>query len=144
MNKMIGVADYAGMTASALCLLHCLGTPLLLSLFPLLGLTQEDAAFHHTMAVVVTLPVLAALIPGFLAHRRWQVLAFGGVGLACFVTAVFVIGPRYGEAAETVLAVIGGTHLFAAHARNRTFCRLCSAQREQGCCSASICNSVAE
>ena len=109
MNKMIGIADYAGMTTSALCLLHCLGAPLLLSLFPLLGLTQEDAAFHRTMAVVVTLPVLAALIPGFVAHRRWLVLAFGGGGLGCFITAMFVIGPRYSEAAETVLAVIGTT-----------------------------------
>lgn len=144
MNKMVGVADYFGMTASTLCLLHCLGTPLLLSLFPLLGFGEQDEAFHRTMTVMVTLPVLLALIPGFIAHRQWLVLALGGFGLTCFIAAVLVIGPRYGEAAETVLAVIGGAHLFAAHFKNRTFCRSCTVQRNQGICSAQIGNSIAK
>jgi len=127
LNKMVGAADYFGMTASTLCLLHCLGTPLVLSLFPLLGLGGQDDVVHRYMAVMVTLPVLLALIPGFFAHRRWLVPVLGGFGLACFIAAVLLIGPLYGETAETVLAVIGGAHLFAAHLKNRTFCRSCPA-----------------
>jgi len=142
LNKMVGVADYFGMTASMLCLLHCLGTPLLLSLFLMLGLGPQDEAFHRYMVVLVTLPVLLALVPGFFAHRRWQVLALGGFGLVCF-SAVLLIGPRYGEIAETVLAVIGGAHLFAAHFKNRSFCQSCAVQRNQGIYSDKTCNSVA-
>ena len=131
MHKMVGAADYVGMTASALCLVHCLGTPLLLSLFPVLGLGERDDAFHRYMVVLVTLPVL---IPGFFAHRRWQVLALGGFGLACFIAAVLVIGSRYGEVAEMVLAVIGGAHLFAAHLKNQSFCRSCNVLRDHVIC----------
>jgi len=129
LNKIISTADYFGMTASTLCQLHCLGTPLLLTAFPLLGLGQEDDVVHRYMTVAVTLPVLLALIPGFFAHRRWLVPALGGFGLICFIAAVLLIGPLYGETAETVLAAIGGAHLFAAHRKNRTFCRSCPAAR---------------
>ena len=129
MNKVVGAADYFGMTASTLCLLHCLGTPVLLSAFPLLALGEQDDVVHRYMAVMVTLPVLLALIPGFLSHRRWLVLVLGGFGLTCFIAAVLLIGPLYGETAETILAVIGGTHLFAAHLKNRTFCRSCPVAR---------------
>ncbi len=144
MNRMVGVADYFGMTASTLCLLHCLGTPLLLSLFPLLGLGEQDEVFHRYMAVMVTLPVLLALIPGFLAHRRWSILALGGFGLTCFIAAILVIGPLYGETAENVLAVFAGAHLFAAHFKNRTSCRRCMVQRDQGTCLAETSNSIAK
>src|SRR5438132_681199 len=77
---------------------------------------------HRVMAAAVTLPVLLALIPGFIKHRRRSVLVFGVLGLACFITAVFVIGPHYGEIAEMALAVMGGANLIAAHIRNRSFC----------------------
>jgi uncharacterized membrane protein len=141
---MVGFADYAGMTASTLCLLHCLSTPFLISLFPLLGLAQQDDVVHRYMVVLVTLPVLLALIPGFIANRRWLVLVSGGFGLACFVTAVLFIGPYYGETAETVFAVIGGLHLFGAHLKNRSFCTSCTVLRDQKICSAHQCNSIAK
>lgn len=81
------------------------------------------------MVVLVTLTVLFALISGFFAHRRFQVLALGGFGLTWFIAAVLWIGPRYGEVAEAVSAVIGSAHLVAAHFRNRTFCRSCAILR---------------
>jgi hypothetical protein len=142
LNRMVGVADYFGMTASTLCLLHCLGLPLLLSVFPLFGLALGDEVVHQYMAVMVTLPVVFALIPGFVVHRRWLVLILGGFGLACFIAAVLFIEPLYGETAETVLAMIGGAHLFVAHLKNRTFCRSCAVQHDQGICSAPTCSSV--
>lgn len=132
MNKIVGAVDYFGMTASTLCLLHCLGTPLFLSLFPLLGLVQQNEVLHWYMVVLVTLLVLLALIPGFVTHRRWLVLMLGGFGLACVSVALLVIGPSYGETAETMLAVIGGAHLFTAHFKNRVFCGSCAVPSDQG------------
>ncbi len=75
---------------------------------------------------LVTLPALLALIPGFIIHRRWQIPVFGAIGLTCFVAAVLLVGPLYGEATEAVLAVSGGLILFAAHVANRQVCRRCS------------------
>ncbi|WP_344765511.1 MerC domain-containing protein [Actimicrobium antarcticum] len=141
---MVGIADYFGMTASILCLLHCLGAPLLLSLFLMLGLGQQSQVFHQYLVVLVTLPVLLALIPGFVTHRRWQVLVLGGLGLLYFSVAVLLIGPLFGEVAEIVLAAFGGAHLFTAHFKNRSFCRICTAQRKHAICSVNTCNSVAK
>ena len=128
MNKLIGAADYCGMTVSAACLLHCLGVPLLLVLFPALGLAGDDDAFHRTMAVMVAVPALLALLPGFLRHRSKAVVLSGMAGLACFSAAMLVVEPLYGEAAELVLAIIGGALLFFAHMRNLRSCRCCNAK----------------
>ncbi|HZV66427.1 MAG TPA: MerC domain-containing protein [Telluria sp.] len=81
MKKIIRFADCVGMGASALCLVHCLAMPLLLLVFPLSGLMGKDDSFHRYLAAIVTLPVLLALVPGFIAHRRWAVLVFGATGL---------------------------------------------------------------
>ena len=114
------------MTAAFLCLLHCLGTPLLLVL-PLMGVGLNDDSFHRPMAIIVTLPALFALVPGYLFHRRWQVPVIGAFGLMCFVAALLLVGPAYGETAEAALAVTGGLMLFAAHVANRRLC--CRGQR---------------
>lgn len=124
MNKIVGYADRFGMFASGLCLVHCLAMPLLL--IPLFGLGQQGDAFHRAMVAIVTLPVLLALIPGYLAHRHWRVLALGGLGLVSFCAGVLVLGPLYGESVELVLAVVGGLLLFGAHYRNRHHCACCS------------------
>jgi hypothetical protein len=125
LKKIIRFADCVGMGASALCLVHCLGMPLLL-VFPLSGLMGKDDSFHRYLAIVVTAPVLLALAPGFIAHRRWLVLVLGGAGLAGVIAGFALVGPRYGESAETVLTVIGGAQLVAAHYVNRRACRPCA------------------
>jgi len=40
-----------------------------------------------------------------------------------------LLAPRYGETAETVLTVIGGAQLVAAHYLNRISCRSCALHR---------------
>jgi apolipoprotein N-acyltransferase len=139
LSKMSSAADYFGMMASTLCLFHCLGIPLLLSVFPLLGIPRQEEVFHQYMMVIVTMPALFALIPGFIAHRRTQVLILGVVGLFLFIASVMWIGPRYGQTAETLFSVIGSTHLLAAHFKNRTFCRSCIASRQKNRCVTPIC-----
>jgi hypothetical protein len=125
MDKVIAGADYCGMTASVICLVHCIGTPLLLLLFPMLGLAEGNDSLHRTMAILVVIPALFAILPGFRKHRNWSVPLTGSVGLICFITSVLFIGPHYGEMAELLLATIGGVLLFTTHYRNHRFCRCC-------------------
>lgn len=126
MRGLIRFADYAGMAASALCLAHCLAMPLVLAAFPLLGLGGEHHALHDALLLGVTVPVLLALVPGYLAHRDPAPLLLGGSGLAIFLAAVLVAGPRLGHAFETALAVASSVLLLAAHRRNHAFCRRCA------------------
>lgn len=122
---MITGADYCGMTASAICLVHCIGAPLLLLLFPAPGLGEDDDFLHRIMAILVIIPALFAILPGFMMHRHWSILVTGSAGLTCFIASVLFIGPRYGEMAELVFATIGGILLFLTHYRNHRCCRQC-------------------
>jgi hypothetical protein len=125
MKTLIRFADYAGMAASALCLVHCLAMPLLIAAFPLLGLTGDHHAWHDALLLVVTVPVLLALVPGYLKHRDPVALSLGLVGLGAFLVAVFLVGPQFGELAETVAAVASSVLLLGAHLRNHRYCKEC-------------------
>ena len=125
MKSLIRFADYAGMAASALCLVHCLAMPLLLAAFPLLGLGGEHHGLHDALLLGVTVPVLLALVPGWLAHRDPAPLLLGLAGLGAFLVAVLFVGPAFGQGAETGLAVLSSVLLIAAHRRNHRFCKAC-------------------
>ena len=122
LNKIIKFADHMGMSTATVCLVHCLATPLLLSLLPMLGWLAEEETVHQYLVAFAIVAALAALLPGFLVHRRWKVIVYGGIGLASISGATFIVGPQFGEYAELFLSVIGGICLFVAHMNNRTSC----------------------
>jgi len=122
MNRMRRLGDTAGMLASTLCLLHCLALPLLVAMFPVFGLAGGQG-FHAAMVGVALLAALVALVPGYAAHRQAFVAVSGAAGMACLALAVFVAGPRFGEAVETWFTVAGAVLLCGAHLRNRACCR---------------------
>jgi peptidoglycan/LPS O-acetylase OafA/YrhL len=130
-SALIKYGDVAGMTASILCLLHCLAMPLVILAFPMLGLAHVHDTFHDTLIAAITLPVLLALVPGYLKHRDKTTLLVGVGGLALFLAAVFVVSPLLGEVAEAAAAVVSGLMLLYAHLRNRRHCKRCSS-RQQG------------
>lgn len=133
MKKLIRFADFAGMAASVLCLLHCLAMPLVLLAFPLLGLKDEHHALHDVLLLGVAVPVLLALVPGYLAHRDPAPPLLGAAGLGVLLLAVTVAGPRFGHGFETALAVASSVLLLAAHLRNHRHCRQCVAPRGEAC-----------
>jgi hypothetical protein len=125
MRKLLGLADFAGMTAAFLCLVHCLAMPLLLAAFPLLGLAGDGEALHDALLLGAAAPALLALVPGYLRHREAAAVSLGLAGLGMFLLAAFLAAPRWGESAETAITVLGSILLLSAHLRNRR-CR-------QGC-----------
>lgn len=142
-QKLIKYGDVAGMAASVLCLVHCIAMPLAIFVFPVLGLAHaHDHGHDHVhefLVLAITLPVLLALVPGYLRHRDRLTLAIGGAGLAVFLLAVFVAGPLFGHATEAMLAIASGFMLLYAHLRNRRHCQRCSAQQDAddaaSCCT---------
>ena len=75
--------DRLGISASALCLVHCVALPFLLAGMPALARFESSlgTGFHIAMAVLVTVTVVPALRGGFKRHRDVPTLAFGGWGL---------------------------------------------------------------
>lgn len=141
-TALIKFGDIAGMTASVLCLLHCLAMPLVILAFPMLGLAHAHDTFHDTLIAAITLPVLLALVPGYLRHRDKTTLLIGCAGLALFLAAVFIVSPLLGEHAEAAVAVLSGFMLLYAHLRNRRFCKRCTTrtQHDGGHAAAAPCN----
>ena len=128
-DRLRRIADTAGMLASGMCLVHCLAFPLLVALFPLLGIGGDSDTFHVTMVGVAIVAALLSLAPGYRMHRLVLVAAAGATGLACLASAAFVVGPRYGETAETCVTVLGAALISLAHLRNRACCRACAVAR---------------
>jgi hypothetical protein len=124
MKKLPVLGDIAGMVASGSCLLHCLALPVLIAFFPALG-THGDDLFHKVMIALVLLAGWAGLAPGFRVHGKPLIPALGLLGVICLASAVFVVGPRYGEVAETIISVMGALFLLTAHIRNYSCCKTC-------------------
>ena len=136
-TALIKFGDIAGMTASVLCLLHCLAMPLVILAFPMLGLAHAHDTFHDTLIAANTLPVLLALVPGYLRHRDKTTLLVGCAGLALFLAAVFIVSPLLGEHAEAAVAVLSGFMLLYAHLRNSRFCKRCTTRTQHDGCHAA-------
>jgi hypothetical protein len=118
-------ADVAGVTASTLCLIHCLATPIIVSVFPdVVPYLPGDAGLHRLLAVGILLFGLAGFLPGYRLHRRKPLLALIAAGVALILVVAWN-GESLNRALELVLSVTGSLLLVTAHLLNRSFCRQC-------------------
>lgn len=111
--------DEAAALCSGLCLIHCLATPVLLSLggLGLIGSAFTSEWVHVVLILPIALLALASLPSGWKRHRRRLPPVAGSLGLALLVTALFA--PHEAEAA---LSISGGLLLIGAHLSNRFHC----------------------
>jgi hypothetical protein len=118
--------DLIGVTASTVCLIHCLATPIAISLFPNIILyLPGDASFHRILASAVILLGVAAFIPGYRIHRRKRLLALVVTGMLLILTVAW-LGQHLNQALELSLSIPGSMLLITAHLLNRSFCRQCT------------------
>ncbi|MPS68916.1 MerC domain-containing protein [Novosphingobium aerophilum] len=113
------LADFVESTAisaSALCMVHCLALPLLLFLLPgLLGSFFQSEAFHVVVLGLVAPAALAAFLMGYRRHGAIGPGIVGGAGIVCLVLAVWPAGLPLGE---TGLTVAGSAMLVLGHGWN--------------------------
>ena len=119
-------ADRVGIAASTLCFLHCLATPVLLSLSAVsVHFLPSEERTHRTLAVGVTLIGIMALGFGYRRHRRKTSLALAALGLTLIFLAAF-FGDRFPfHWEEVVVTLAGSCFMIAAHRLNHTFCNSC-------------------
>jgi hypothetical protein len=119
-----------GISASLLCALHCLLTPFLVLLAPILDRWLNDPRFHWVIALIV-FPVAAwALWHGYRKHHLHMVLVLGAIGLALMAFGMDMFSPTQissFEAHESGLKIFAmvaaGVTLASAHYLNLRECR---------------------
>lgn len=138
MNAMSQILNYpnnrdiAGVCASLLCVLHCLATPLLITVLPALAATEHQT--HSVFAVVILLVGMLAFVPAYRKHQKKSIPAAGAVGVTMIIAAAVLPEMESGETIETLMVVAGGLTLIGAHLRNAYWCRFCMICGEKQCC----------
>jgi hypothetical protein len=119
-------ADRLGIIASAVCFVHCILTPVLLSMSAVWAhyLPSEERV-HRGLAVAVAGIGGFAIMGGYRKHGRARVLLLMGCGLL-FIFAGAYWGDRLpSHAAEVAVTMTGSCLMIAAHFINHTFCKNC-------------------
>ncbi len=120
-------ADRIGIYASALCVIHCLFTPILLSFSAVLAhFLPAEESVHRTLAVLVALIGTFALLNGFRRHRRTRTLVLMAGGVGCIAGAAWFGDRLPSHAWEVALTMLGSALMITAHRLNHTFCRSCA------------------
>lgn len=108
--------ERAAVGASALCLIHCIGLPLLLAALPALSSLISIPESFHVWVLVFAVPTSAlALFTGRRHHRRAYPVMIGTAGLILLATgALLLLGGHW----ETPVTIIGSLCLASAHIAN--------------------------
>lgn len=125
--------DRIGIWTSAACAVHCMLTPVVLSLSAVSAhfLPSEERT-HRTLAVAIAALGAIALVKGYRKHGSPRVLVLMAAGLA------FIFGGAYwgdllpSHNAEILVTLTGSVFMISAHRINHTFCRDCECAKQPG------------
>jgi len=110
------IIEGTAVSASLLCLVHCLALPLLLLLLPgIIGVFARSEAFHYVALALVVPSAAAAFWLGYRRHRTHGPALLGVAGVACLAVALL---PGLAEGAETWITVAGSLLLVLGHTLN--------------------------
>lgn len=119
--------DQLGIWTSTICVIHCLVTPIVLSVSAVSAhfLPSEERT-HRIIAVVIATLGALALVRGYRSHRSLRVLLTMIAGLSCIFAGAFWGDRLPSHGAEVLITLIGSGFMITAHRMNHTFCRNCS------------------
>lgn len=102
--------------ASAVCLVHCIGLPLLLAALPALAAVVAVPESFHVWVLAFAVPASGiALLLGYRCHRARLPLMVGCAGLGLLALGAVVL---LGGAFETPVTVVGSLTLAVSHVMN--------------------------
>ena len=123
-----GNLDRAGITLSALCVVHCLATIVLVSALGLGGELLADPIIHEVGLALAMIVAAVAIGIGALRHRRAVPFVTAMTGLT-FMGGALAVPHSYNEA---ILTIIGVALVSLGHVLNLRACR-CSLSGEHEC-----------
>ena len=119
-------ADNLGVWASALCVVHCIATPVLISASAVFAhFIPGEEKTHRTLAVGVAALGAIALVKGFRTHGRRRILALMAMGLAFIFAGAFFGAKLPSHGYEVAITMMGSALMITAHRMNHTFCHEC-------------------
>lgn len=137
-----GWLDSLAISMSVICAVHCLLTPLLLVIFPIVATTFWVHQDFHLWMLLFVLPITSlAVFLGCRKHRDKFVIGLSALGMSClfavsFYESFFHVSHLVQHGAECVHCVqsgvftftmftnvLGGFLLASAHVRNYRLCR---------------------
>ncbi|NEU82772.1 MerC domain-containing protein [Nostoc sp. UIC 10630] len=115
--------DKLAIALSGLCVIHCLLTPVVLVLFPMLMAASNVNESLHWLLLTIILPTsLLALFLGHLRYKDKLTLTLGLAGLSQLVVTSLLGFNLLGEMSEELMTMIGSAALIFGHIRNRQAC----------------------
>lgn len=115
--------DLRGMALSALCIAHCLASPLLFGVLPVLALAESR--IHYGLMAALFVIGLLAFVPGRRRHGSLLPVLMALAGFAMLGGLVPLPVFAHGESGESLSTIAGGAMLIAAHVANIQYCRRC-------------------
>jgi hypothetical protein len=106
--------DTLGQVLSAICMVHCVSTPLVLALLPAAG--SVLGGVHPVLFVGVVAVALWAMVPGYRAHHSGQPLGLAAAGISMLGLALLFHDVT---ALDLGFSVVGAALMMGAHWRNR-------------------------
>jgi len=117
--------DKFGILLSGVCMVHCLLTPIIVTLAPILSLNimVEDLLFHTLMLWFVLPTSCIALFLGCRKHKKFSIVATGVVGMAVLITVALFGHDIFGERGEKIATTVGGFIIVISHYLNFRACQ---------------------
>jgi MerC mercury resistance protein len=120
---VLAYLDASGASMSTLCVVHCVLTPMVVTLLPFIGL--GILADERTELVLVALSAslgIASLRLGYRVHRSRRAVVVLAAGLCLLISGRVAEGWEY-ERIGLTLIVCGGLLVASSHLLNRRLCR---------------------
>jgi ABC-type methionine transport system permease subunit len=118
--------DRLGMVTSALCFVHCVAAPVVLSLSAVsFHFIPSKEHTHRLLAVLVTIIGAAAIGFGYQRHKRKRVLGGALLGLVLICSSAYFGDRLPSHGSEVAVTLAGSCCMIFAHRMNHTFCRKC-------------------
>ena len=122
--------DKFGVLLSGICILHCLITPVLITLLPVITLSSfiEELLFHQLMLWLVLPTSCIALFIGCRKHRDFNIVITGILGMCILIFVAFWGHDFLGETQERIASSVGGIVVAISHVLNYRACqkRICN------------------
>ena len=118
------ILDKFAVSTSALCAIHCLFLPAVLSVFPAIGTTIFGQESFHMWLLICVIPLsLIALTMGCKQHKSWLVVILGFMGISILIFTAAYGHEILGHAGESTATLMGVSVITLGHLQNYKLCR---------------------
>jgi len=111
--------DTVGQILSAVCAVHCVTTPLILTMAPAFASVVGGA--HPVLLLLVIGVAVWSFVPGYRCHHSRLVAGLAFTGISLLAIAAFVLHGNL--PAETAVSLVGAGTMMVAHWQNRKLLR---------------------